>query len=192
MAPWQDPLDYSTGRAISHEKRVPRNIWFPSVHKILCLCRWQYFGSSLAIVCRIEVYYLCVIFTHNFPFLGLVRFQEHSFTCLEAVYNFPRGCWRVEHHCWCCASAANQGCPLPPWALQHSTAAAHTSAAAGHGPWCTKRWREMEEASPGPQQGTECALLETCSVRTDLCSSACHWSCAFGRPCVCSMAGPFP
>lgn len=48
----------------------------------------------------------------------------------------------------------------------------------------------MEEAFPGPQQGTDCALLETCSVGTDLCSSACHWSCAFG--CICSMAGPFP
>lgn len=72
-------------------------------------------------------------------------------------------------------------------AAQHSCT--HTSApAAGHRPWCTERWRGIQEASPGPQQGTDCALLETCSVR--LCSSACHWSCAFGRPCICSVAVP--
>lgn len=123
------------------------------VHKILCFCWWEYFGSSLAIAHRIKVHYLCIIFTYNFLFLELAGLQEHSFTCLEAVYNFPRGCWRAEHHCWCCASAANQGCPLPPWAVQHSTAAAHSSAALVH--------KEMEGNGgdfPRSTTDTECAL----------------------------------
>lgn len=45
---------------------------------------------------------------------------------------------------------------------------------------------------PRPWQGSECALLETCSVRTDLCSSACHWTCTFGRPCHLLHGRPLP
>lgn len=145
-----------------------------SVHKISCLCWWEYFGSSIAIARRTKAHYLCIIFTHNFLFLGLAGFQEHSFTCLEAVYNFPRGCR-------CCAGAANQGCPLPPWAVQHSSAAAPTSAAAGHWPWCTRTWRAMRRlpqahnghwmCSPGNLLGGDrlvflCLSLELCLLQS--------------------------